>query len=105
MQKILIPIILIVVIIIIGIKDYILKKNNKSSINTEVNNQSSVNSNEASDEIITSAALHKELEKEVGTGISKVNAMNGTSGNYARKDKSWNSVPDFWRLFFKKNDK
>ena len=47
--------------------------------------------------------MNGELEREAGESIPQVNAMNGTSGNFARKDKSWASVPGFFASLFKKN--
>ena len=53
------------------------------------------------DEIINSRKLHEEvnqeLKKQGKSGIEAINTIGGVStNNLARKDKSWNSVPDFF---------
>ena len=57
---------------------------------------------EKNDDIITSSDLHEQMnrenEKEGKTTIPAINATMGTStNNLARRDKSWSSVPDFFR--------
>ena len=58
------------------------------------------------DEIINSRKLHeevnKELKKQGKSGIEAINTIGGVStNNLARKDKSWNSVPDFFYKMIK----
>ena len=58
------------------------------------------------DEIINSRKLHEEvnqeLKKQGKSGIEAINTIGGVStNNLARKDKSWNSVPDFFYKMIK----
>ena len=58
------------------------------------------------DEIINSTKLHEEvnqeLKKQGKSGIEAINTIGGVStNNLARKDKSWNSVPDFFYKMIK----
>ncbi len=53
------------------------------------------------DEIVNSRKLHEEMNQELKqkgkSGIEAINTIGGVStNNLARKDKSWNSVPDFF---------
>ncbi len=59
-----------------------------------------------SDKIITSQTLHEQVNaerKREGKGVlPEINAVGGTStGELARRDKSWNSVPGFFAKLFK----
>lgn len=58
------------------------------------------------DGIITSKDLHEQMNRENAkdgkTTIPAINATMGTStNNLARRDKSWNSVPDFFAQMIK----
>lgn len=58
------------------------------------------------EKIITSKTLHEDLNEErkrKGLGeIPAINSKNCGASTIARKDKSWNSVPDFFAKLFKK---
>lgn len=58
------------------------------------------------DKIINSSTIQNELNEErKRKGLHElppVNPINGGTSTLARKDKSWNSVPDFFRKLFKK---
>ena len=58
------------------------------------------------DKIINSSTIQNELnEDRKRKGLHElppVNPINGGTSTLARKDKSWNSVPDFFRKLFKK---
>lgn len=61
------------------------------------------------DEIITSQTLHAQVNaerKREGKGsLPEINAVGGAStGNLARRDKSWNSVPGFFAKMLKHED-
>ncbi|MDO4869653.1 MAG: hypothetical protein Q4A65_05135 [Bacillota bacterium] len=63
-----------------------------------------------SDEIITSQSLHEQVNQERmrdgKESIPAINNIGGTStNNLARRDKSWNSVPDFFIKMAKNNSK
>ena len=55
--------------------------------------------------IITSKDLHKKLNEErKKKGLNSMPAINprgGGTGTIARRDKSWSSVPDFFKKLFK----
>ena len=57
------------------------------------------------DEIITSHSLHDELNderrREGKSDLPEINACSASSGNLARKDTSWNSVPGFFAKLVK----
>ncbi|MCQ2551646.1 MAG: hypothetical protein MJ146_05620 [Clostridia bacterium] len=54
-------------------------------------------------EINTSESLTKELERESGKEMQRINSTAGiTFGNYARKDKSWKNPIDFFKQLAKK---
>ena len=58
------------------------------------------------DEIINSTKLHEEVNQELKqkgkSSIEAINTIGGVStNNLARKDKSWNSVPDFFYKMIK----
>ena len=56
--------------------------------------------------INTSESLTKELERESGKDMQRINSTAGiTFGNYARKDKSWKSTGDFFKQLFGGRDK
>lgn len=59
-----------------------------------------------SEKIISSEMLQKELNDErKSKGLSEmpaINPRNGGTSTIARKDKSWKSVPGFFRKLFKK---
>ena len=57
-------------------------------------------------EIVNSSKLHEEVNQELKkkgkSGIEAINTIGGVStNNLARKDKSWNSVPDFFYKMIK----
>ena len=57
-------------------------------------------------EIVNSSRLHEEgnqeLKKKGKSGIEAINTLWGVStNNLARKDKTWNSVPDFFYKLIK----
>ena len=58
------------------------------------------------DKIINSSTIQNELNEERKRKglheLPSVNPINGGTSTLARKDKSWNSVPDFFRKLFKK---
>ena len=58
------------------------------------------------DKIINSSTIQNELNEErKRKGLHElppVNPINGGTSTLARKDKSWNSVPDFFRKLFTK---
>ena len=59
-------------------------------------------------EIVDSHTLHDEMNRDLKRdGKSSVQAINNacgmSTGNLARKDKSWSSVPDFFAKLVKKN--
>jgi len=58
------------------------------------------------DDIITSQTLHDQVnaerKREGKNALPEINAVAGAStGNLARRDKSWNSVPGFFAKMFK----
>ena len=57
-------------------------------------------------EVINSSKLHEEVNQELKqkgkSSIEAINTIGGVSTNHlARKDKSWNSVPDFFYKMIK----
>ena len=57
-------------------------------------------------EVINSSKLHEEVNQELKqkgkSSIEAINTIGGVStNNLARKDKSWNSVPDFFYKMIK----
>jgi hypothetical protein len=78
-----------------------LQKDNKDNVGKlqEVSDMSD-------DKIINSSTIQNELNEErKRKGLHElppVNPINGGTSTLARKDKSWNSVPDFFRKLFKK---
>jgi uncharacterized membrane protein YfcA len=57
-------------------------------------------------EVINSSKLHEEVNQELKqkgkSSIEAINTIGGVStNNLARKDKSWNSVPDFFYKLIK----
>ncbi|MBQ6495855.1 MAG: hypothetical protein IJI74_01660 [Firmicutes bacterium] len=67
------------------------------------------NGKEDDDKIVTSQSLHeqvnRERQREGMNTIEAINTIGGTStSNLARKDKSWNSVPDFFIKMTKGED-
>ena len=58
------------------------------------------------DKIINSSTIQNELNEErKRKGLHElppVNPIKGGTSTLARKDKSWSSVPDFFRKLFKK---
>ena len=55
--------------------------------------------------IVSSASLQQELKDE-GKTAEALNAACGCGGNnYARRDKSWSSLPDFFKKLFSGNYK
>ena len=58
------------------------------------------------DKIINSSTIQYELnEEQKRKGLHElppVNPINGGTSTLARKDRSWSSVPDFFRKLFKK---
>ena len=64
-------------------------------------------SSRAEDEVVDSKTLHSEMNRDLKrdgkSPLEAINTMGGVStNNLARKDKSWNSVPDFFIKTFKK---
>ena len=62
------------------------------------------------DAIVDSKTLHKEMNEERKrhgkSGMEAINTIGGVStNNLARKDKSWNSLPDFFIKMAKNKDK
>lgn len=62
------------------------------------------------DEVIDSRKLHEEMnqerKQEGQNSVQAINTIGGVStNNLARKDKSWNSVPDFFIKMVKGNNK
>ena len=62
--------------------------------------------NKAEEKIITSDDLLKQLNRErAASGDYKIKAINSaggaTSNNYSKSDKSWNSVPGFFKKAFR----
>lgn len=63
---------------------------------------------EKNDQIICSADLHRQFNEErkrqgleeIPAGLTSCSC--GSSGNLARKDKSWSSVFDFFQKMFKR---
>ena len=47
------------------------------------------------DKVVSSQMLGEEVDKERGEKLPRVNALNGSANTYARRDKSWSSLPDF----------
>jgi hypothetical protein len=78
-----------------------LQKDNKDNVGKlqEVSDMSD-------DKIINSRTIQNELNEErKRKGLHElppVNPINGGTSTLARKDKSWSSVPDFFRKLFKK---
>ena len=78
-----------------------LQKDNKDNVGKlqEVSDMSD-------DKIINSSTIQNELNEErKRKGLHElppVNPINGGTSTLARKDKSWSSVPDFFRKLFKK---
>ena len=65
--------------------------------------------NKADEKIITSDDLLKQLNRErAASGDYKIKAINSVGGtttnNYAKNEKSWNSVPGFFKKAFKHED-
>lgn len=62
-------------------------------------------------EVINSSKLHEEVNQELKqkgkSSIEAINTIGGVStNNLARKDKSWNSVPDFfYKMIRPRNDR
>ena len=62
-------------------------------------------------EVISSIKLHEEVNQELKqkgkSSIEAINTIGGVStNNLARKDKSWNSVPDFfYKMIRPRNDR
>ena len=59
------------------------------------------NASRTDSEIVNSSKLHEEVNRELKekgkSSIEAINTIGGVStNNLARKDKSWNSVPDFF---------
>ena len=64
------------------------------------------NASRTDSEIVTSSKLHEEVNRELKekgkSSIEAINTIGGVStNNLARKDKSWNSVPDFFYKMIK----
>lgn len=64
------------------------------------------NTSRADNEIVNSSKLHEEVNQELKrkgkSGIEAINTIGGVStNNLARKDRSWNSVPDFFYKMIK----
>jgi hypothetical protein len=49
--------------------------------------------------VVSSQMLHKEVEKERGKPLPQYGGCCG-GNNYARMDKSWTSIPDFFKKLF-----
>ena len=65
-----------------------------------------MNKDTKNDDIITSQSLHDQVnaerKREGKDELPEINAAGGAStGNFARRDKSWNSVPGFFAKMFK----
>ena len=65
--------------------------------------------NKADEKIITSDDLLNQLNRErAASGDYKIKAINSVGGtttnNYAKNEKSWNSVPGFFKKAFKHED-
>ena len=65
-----------------------------------------MNKDTKNDDIITSQSLHDQVnaerKREGKNALPEINAVGGAStGNLARRDKSWNSVPGFFAKMFK----
>lgn len=65
-----------------------------------------MNKDTKNDDIITSQSLHDQVnaerKREGKNALPEINAVGGAStGNLARRDKSWNSVPGFFAKLFK----
>lgn len=65
-----------------------------------------MNKDPKNEQIITSQTLHDQVNaerrREGKSDIPEINAVGGAStGNLARRDKSWNSVPGFFAKMFK----
>ncbi len=62
--------------------------------------------NKQDDTIFTSQSLTEEMNrkrrKKGLPEIDPINSMRGSTNTIARKDKSWSSVPDFFRQLFRK---
>ncbi|MBR0456131.1 MAG: hypothetical protein IJJ01_05625, partial [Firmicutes bacterium] len=64
------------------------------------------NASRTDSEIVNSSKLHEEVNRELKekgkSSIEAINTIGGVStNNLARKDKSWNSVPDFFYKMIK----
>ena len=64
------------------------------------------NASRTDNEVISSSKLHEEVNQELKqkgkSSIEAINTIGGVStNNLARKDKSWNSVPDFFYKLIK----
>ena len=64
------------------------------------------NASRTDNEVINSSKLHEEVNQELKqkgkSSIEAINTIGGVStNNLARKDKSWNSVPDFFSTIIK----
>ena len=64
------------------------------------------NASRTDNEVINSSKLHEEVNQELKqkgkSSIEAINTIGGVStNNLARKDKSWNSVPDFFYKMIK----
>ena len=64
------------------------------------------NASRTDNEVINSSKLHEEVNQELKqegkSSIEAINTIGGVStNNLARKDKSWNSVPDFFYKLIK----
>ena len=71
--------------------------------NRAINNS---NASRTDNEVINSSKLHEEVNQELKqkgkSSIEAINTIGGVStNNLARKDKSWNSVPDFFYKMIK----
>ena len=93
------PLFLIVVfIVMLGIGISVLVDGNRA-INKS-------NASRTDNEVINSSKLHEEVNQELKqkgkSSIEAINTIGGVStNNLARKDKSWNSVPDFFYKMIK----
>jgi len=93
------PLFLIVVfIVMLGIGISVLVDGNRT-INRS-------NASRMDHEIVNSSRLHEEVNQELKkkgkSGIEAINTLWGVStNNLARKDKTWNSVPDFFYKLIK----
>ena len=64
------------------------------------------NASRTDNEVINSSKLHEEVNQELKqkgkSSIEAINTIGGVStNNLARKDKAWNSVPDFFYKMIK----